>query len=418
MDKILIVDDEESILTQLKWALSKEYKVLPAADSKTALELLANEKPNLAMVDISLSPSHPEEEEGMKLLGKILELQPETKVVMVTGHQDRKTALKAINMGAHDYYQKPIDIEELKVIIKRTLKIQKLERENEILSRELEGERSFENMIGNCPPMMEVFNTIKKVATTDATVLITGESGTGKELAARAIHFQSNRKEGPFVVVNCGAIPENLLESELFGHEKGSFTGAHKTHRGKFEVANGGTIFLDEVGELSSNLQVKLLRCLQEREIERVGGNNPIELDLRIIAASNKNLEEEMFKNNFRKDLYYRLGVVSIALPPLRERSEDTPLFVQFLLNKFARENRKKTRGVTAEAMTAIRRYHWPGNIRELENRIKKAVIMTDKPVISSTDLGLEPIVQEQEPISASLKDARKQLEKKWSVTH
>ncbi|HDH99949.1 MAG: PEP-CTERM-box response regulator transcription factor [Candidatus Latescibacterota bacterium] len=384
MDRILVVDDDRGTLLQLKWALSKEYEVLLAGDAETALKLLEEGRPDIAILDVALSEGG---REGLEVLAKIAEEHPDTKAIVMTGIDDKEVALEAIEMGACDYYRKPVDVDELKVVIKRTLNIQKLERENRLLRRL--GQEPFEEMIGTCPKMLEVFEAIGKVATTDATVLVTGESGTGKELVARAIHFRSLRKEGPFVVVNCGAIPENLLESELFGHERGSFTGAYRTQKGKIELADGGTIFLDEVGELPPALQVKLLRFIQEKEIDRIGGGKPVKVDVRIIAATNRDLKERMLEGAFREDLYYRLSVVTIELPPLRERGEDIMLLANYFLNRFSSEVGKDIKGFTKDALQAMRSYTWPGNVRELENRVRKAVIMTENSVISSSDLGL-----------------------------
>ena len=388
-DLILVVDDDMGIREQLKWALSEDYEILLASQPTEAMKQLSEKKPDLILLDIALSPSAGDEE-GMELLKQMVKFDPKLKVIMITGQEGRELALKAIELGAHDYFQKPIDIDDLKVIIKRALYVQKLERENEALFHRLKEERRFEELIGSCPQMLKVYEVIKRISATDATALIYGESGTGKELVARAIHYRSPRQGKPFVTINCGAIPENLLESELFGHEKGSFTGAHLQRKGKFEIANGGTIFLDEIGELSPNLQVKLLRVLQEREIERVGGNVPIQLDVRVIAASNKNLEEEMDKGNFRQDLYYRLGVISVSLPPLRERGDDIILLAKSFLHKFSQDYGKVIRGFSPEAIRALMEYSWPGNVRELENKVKRAIIMADGNVIQSPDLDLK----------------------------
>jgi two-component system NtrC family response regulator len=388
-DLLLVVDDDEGIREQLKWALTEDYEVFLASNPSEAMEKVTEKRPDLVLLDIGLSP-HSGDEEGMELLKKMVKSDPKLKVIMITGKEGRELALKAVQLGAHDYFQKPVDIDELKVIIKRALYVQKLERENEALFHRLEEEKRFEDLIGCCPQMLNVYEVIKRVSATDATALIYGESGTGKELVARAIHYRSPRKGKPFVTINCGAIPENLLESELFGHEKGSFTGAHIQRKGKFEIANGGTVFLDEIGELSTNLQVKLLRVLQERQIERVGGNVPIQLDVRVIAASNKDLDVEMEKDNFRQDLYYRLGVISLSLPPLRERGDDIILLAKSFLCHFSRDYGKRIRGFSPEAIRAMMEYRWPGNVRELENKVKRAIIMADGNVIQSQDLDLK----------------------------
>jgi len=383
---VLIVDDEDGIRSQIKWALADEYRVLDAHTADETIEIIKRENPNLVTLDITLSPYG--DFDGISVLETIVRYDPRIKVIMITGHDEKEIALKAIQLGAHDYYQKPINLEELKTIITRALYIQKLELENELLTRKLQREKQFQDILGNSPQMLDVFDTIRKVLTTDVPVLINGESGTGKELVARAIHFQSARRDKPFIPINCGAIPENLLESELFGHEKGSFTGAYYQKKGKFELADQGTAFLDEIGELSVPLQVKLLRFLQEKEIERIGGKEPIQVEVRILAATNKNLAKEIETQNFRADLYYRLSVIAIDLPPLRERGDDILLLAQSFLNKYSKEYDKKVYDFDALAIKKMLHYKWAGNVRELENRIKRAVIMSQKSLISSEDLG------------------------------
>ena len=383
---ILIVDDEDGIRSQLKWALADEYRVLDAESTEQSLEILNREIPNLVTLDITLSPFG--DLDGIRVLEKILEIDPKIKVIMITGHDEKEIALKAIQLGAYDYYQKPINIDELRTIIRRALYIQKLELENETLNQKLQQEKQFQDIIGDSPPMMKVFEIMKKVLSTDVPVLISGESGTGKELVARAIHFQSPRRDKPFIPINCGAIPENLLESELFGHEKGAFTGAYYQKKGKFELANYGTAFLDEIGELSPKLQVKILRFLQEKEIERVGGKESKSLDVRILAATNKNLKKEIENQNFREDLYYRLGVITIDMPLLHERGDDVLLLANCFLSKYTKEYDKKISNFDALAIKKMQNYSWPGNVRELENRIKRAVIMSQKSIITSEDLG------------------------------
>lgn len=410
-DRILIVDDEENIRKQMKWALSGDYEVLLAQDRDTALRQLKERRPKLVALDIVLCPYSSNEGEGMELLEDIVKFDPGTKVIMVTGNDNRDNVLRAIKMGAYDYYVKPINLEEIKVIFKRALYIQKLEQENERLALELEEKHKFEDIIGTCPQIEQVFSIIRRVSPTTVTVLVNGESGTGKELVARAIHYNSPRKAQPFGVINCGAISENLLESELFGHEKGSFTDAYTRKLGKFELANKGTIFLDEIGELSLPLQVKLLRFLQERVIERVGGSEQIELDVRIIAATNTDLKKRLQEGTFREDLYYRLSVVTIPLPPLRERGEDILLLATSCLNRFSQESHKKIKGFSKEAKIAINEYSWPGNVRELENKIRRAVILTNNSLISPEDLALEAGKDKQARL---LKEAREQLDIKF----
>jgi len=384
---ILIVDDEEGIRSQIKWALSDEYRVFDAKTAEESLEILKREIPNLVTLDITLSPHG--DLDGIRILEKIIQFDSRIKIIMITGHEEKEIALKAIQLGAYDYYQKPIEIDELTTIIKRALYIQKLELENEALNQKLQRERQFDDIIGDSPQMREVFTVMRKVLTTDAPVLIYGESGTGKELVARAIHYQSPRSNKPFIPINCAAIPEHLLESELFGHEKGAFTGAYYQKKGKFELAHEGTAFLDEIGELSFGLQVKLLRFLQEKQVERVGGKEPISVDVRILAATNKELKKEVDNNNFRSDLYYRLNVIAINMPPLRERGEDILMLANCFLNKYSKEHDKRIINFDALAIKRMQQYRWPGNIRELENRIKRAVILGQNSLITSDDLGL-----------------------------
>lgn len=410
-DRILIVDDEEEIRKQLKWALSADYEVMEAPDKGSALDLVREKRPHLATLDISLDASSKDGCEGMELLGEALGIDPKLKVIMLTGNDNRELSLRAIKMGAYDYYVKPINLEELKVIFKRALYIQKLEQQNERLVMELEERHKFENIIGSSSGMREVFNVVKRVSPTDVTVLINGESGTGKELVARAIHYCSPRKDKPLGVINCGAIPENLLESELFGHERGSFTDAYAQKIGKLELANQGTVFLDEIGEMSLALQVKILRFLQERVIERVGGSEQIELDVRIVAATNSDLKKKIQEGAFREDLYYRLSVVTISLPPLRERGEDIALLAEHYLSRFSKENNKQIKGFSREAIKALSGYLWPGNVRELENKLKRAVILANNHQITLEDLGLEAGKDNQARL---LKKAREQLDIKF----
>jgi two-component system NtrC family response regulator len=407
--KVLIVDDDQGIRDQLMWALKDQYQILLAEDAPTAIEIVGEQRPQVVALDISLSPFE-QDEEGFEVLRKAMEIDPKIKVIMITGHELKDLALKAVHMGAYDYFNKPIDLSEMKIIIGRAITIQKLERENEQLMEKLEAERRFHDIIGSCPQMMKVFDLVDRVATTNATVLIFGESGTGKELVAKAIHRQSMRQGKPFMPINCGAIPDNLLESELFGYEKGAFTGAVERRKGRFELANGGTIFLDEIGELSPALQVKILRFLQEREIERVGGRESIELDVRIIAATNKDLQQEMEKGNFREDLYYRLSVVSILLPPLRDRGDDIVLLANSFLQHFNREYGKNIQSFSSEALLQLQNYNWPGNVRELENRVKRAVIMARGKRALPEDLDLQ--VTERGG-RLSLREVKDRLEKK-----
>ena len=386
--KILIIDDEEGIRDQFKWSLKQDYKVLVAGNAEEGIELFKSEHPDLVVSDIALSGNG--DQDGLQLFEDIQLLDSKVKVIIITGNEQRELAFKAVQMGAYDFYKKPIDLQEFKIILKRALHLQKLEAEIQLSTLENIAEFYTPEIIGKCQQMSEVYDIIERTSATDATILITGESGTGKELVAKALHMQSPRKDFPFVVINCGAIPENLLESELFGHEKGAFTGAHVQRKGRIERANQGTVFLDEIGELSVALQVKLLRFFQEREIERVGGREPIQIDVRIIAATNRNLEEEIEKERFRPDLFYRLSVIPINLPPLREREQDIFTLANHFLNKFNLEHERKIKGFSREATKLIQDYSWPGNIRELENKVKRAVIMTKNAVIIPEDFNLK----------------------------
>ncbi len=411
--KLLIVDDDESIRTQLKYAMRDDFTLFFAEDGKTALAALEEHHPRLVSLDLGLPPAAEGAEEGLRTLDEIIKLAPETKVVVVTGNGDRENAIRAIQLGAFDYHSKPVDLSAYKVVLHRAAYLQTLEAESEKHQETAESATRFEDILGTTPAMREIFWVVTRVAKTDATVLVQGESGTGKELLARAIHGNSRRKNRPFVAINCGAIPETLLESELFGHEKGAYTGAHIQRKGKLEVADGGTLFLDEIGEMSVPLQVKLLRFLQERQIERVGGREIIQVDVRIIAATNKDLKAELQAGNFREDLYYRLSVINIKLPPLRERGEDIILIANAFLRMGCREHRRKMR-FSIGALDALSRYPWPGNIRELENTVQRAVIMARGRFIEAADLGIE--VEPAGAALASLKEARGRAEREAIV--
>lgn len=419
MKKLLIIEDDPGIQSQLKWSLSNEYEVFQASDRMEALKIFDKQTPGVVTLDLGLPPDEMSADEGLICLHDIIMRAPEAKVIVVTGNSDRDNALKAVQMGAYDYFLKPIDMQELKVIIKRAAHLSEIEFENQKLHNLLERESGFFGMIGQSPEMRDVFNMIQKVAYTDATILITGESGTGKELVARAIHEKSTRSKGPFIPINCGAIPENLLESELFGHEKGAFTGAHAQQKGKFEFADGGTLFLDEIGEMSTRLQAKLLRFLQGKKIQRVGGRSDIELDSRIIAATNIDLNRAIGEGTFRKDLFFRISVIAIHIPPLRERGEDIRLLANTFLERYNVMFRKKIKGFSRAAMDAIEHHLWPGNVRELENRLQKAVITTEKTLVEPHNLELgERVDAEPDSMQSndgyegmSLREARKRLE-------
>ena len=385
---LLIVDDEETILKQLTWGLGNDFEIVTARTPDEALGAVKSSRPGIMILDLSLSDD-PSQLEGFRVLESSLQVIPTLKVIVITGHDERKNALEAISRGAYDFYAKPVVIDELRILLKRAAQLLSLEEELAALRKRGWERHEFEGIIALSEGMVSVFDTVKRVAPTDVTILLTGESGTGKELVAAAIHRRSPRRDGPFVPINCGAIPENLLESELFGHEKGSFTGAHTSRPGKFEVADRGTIFLDEIGELPPTLQVKILRFLQDQVIERVGAREPIKVDIRIIAATNRNLNEMIEKRTFREDLFYRINTVSIDLPPLRERGDDVTLLAMHFLNRFNREYSKNIRGFSNTARETLNLYPWPGNVRELENRLRRAVIMAPEKVIIPDDMDL-----------------------------
>jgi two-component system NtrC family response regulator len=409
--KLLVVEDDPGIARQLKWALADEYEVHMAEDAPSALKMVAAKKPSVVTLDLGLPPKPHEPVIGMELLGKILELEPNTKVVVVTGNGDRENAMKAISHGAWDYYHKPIKIDELRVIISRALHVNALEQESREHQEELEQQGRLDELIGASPQMKEIAAKVCKVAASDVSVLVVGESGTGKELIAKSIHSQSDRREKPFLAINCGAIPETLLEAELFGHEKGAFTGAHVQRKGKVEFADEGTLFLDEIGELPLLLQVKLLRFLQERSFERIGGRESIGVDVRIIAATQKNLVEALAVGEFREDLYYRLGVVTIEIPPLRTRGSDVLLLANYFLRKSCEEMKRPMAKLHLSAIEALREHEWPGNIRELENRVKRAVVMGDGALIRAEDLDL-PFAGQSDLQDETLKDFRERQER------
>jgi two-component system NtrC family response regulator len=409
--KILIVDDEEDIRNQMRWALSQDYEVFLAEDRAGALQNLERERPSVVTLDLGLPPHPRDVEEGFKTLEDLLAEDPLVKVVIISGRGEKENALKAIGLGAYDFFPKPILIDELKVIIRRAFQMYSLEQENLELQRRLNN-GPFEEILGTSTQMTQVFTSIRKVATTDASVLVAGESGTGKELVSKAIHRQSFRSNGPFVAINCGAIPENLLESELFGHEKGAFTGAHVQRRGRIELAEKGTLFLDEIGELPLPLQVKLLRFLQEHTIESVGGREEIGVDTRVISATNTDLKKAIQEGRFREDLYHRLGVVTIQVPPLRERGEDILLLARTFLQKYSTGNKKKISGFTRPAIIAINSYRWPGNVRELENKIKRAVIMAEGTKVTPEDMELTSATSKFEGFG--LREARDAFEKEF----
>ncbi len=421
MEKLLIVDDQDAIRTQLKWGFAKDFSVTLAGSAEEAIAAFSKYRPRVVTLDLGLPPQEDGAEEGLRCLGEMLKIQPKAKIIVVTGNTDRENALRAIQLGAYDFYHKPIELAELKVIVSRAFHLARLEDELSVLQKKLTKTDEL-GMVGQCPQMQQVFGTVRKIAGSDVSVLIQGESGTGKELVARAIHAMSVRRDGPFIAINCAAIPENLLESELFGHEKGAFTGAVGMVQGKFEYADGGTLFLDEIGELPTNLQVKLLRFLQDRTIQRVGGREDIPVNTRILGATNVEIEQAILTGKFRDDLYYRIGVISLKLAPLRERGDDIQLLANVFLKRFADNQGKKIRSFSPAAQEVLASYHWPGNVRELENKIQRAVILAENAAIEPADLNISPgasVALQGIREGMSLRDARDQLERemiRWSV--
>ncbi len=395
INKILIVDDDPALQEQLAWALKRDFGLVQCLDRESALQAASRELPDLVLLDLHLPPTNLLND-GLKNIGEIRRAHPEAVVIVMTGDEKTETPLRAIEEGAYDYFRKPIDLRELRIIINRALERQRIERENNRLRSEIESRYSFSQIIGYSEQMVEVFEAIRRVADSSATVILRGESGTGKELAARAIHFNSARRAGPFVSVNCAALPEGLIESELFGHEKGAFTGAQDMVVGRFERAEGGTLFLDEIGALGLPLQSKLLRVLDEREFTRLGGKNIIRVNLRLISATNENLENAIAAGRFREDLYYRINVVPINLPPLRDRREDIPLLLDHFMRRFSEERGNQKR-LDAEAIQYLMDYHWKGNVRELENLVQRLVLMIEGDTIKASHL--PPNILNQEPL-------------------
>jgi two-component system, NtrC family, response regulator len=404
--KLLLVDDEEVLLQQMRCALETEYEVFTSSDETDAIATFAREKPPVVTLDLSLDPSNPSDLAGLRLLEHILTQAPSTKVIIITANHDHANALRAVQSGAFDYFSKPVRLEVLRVMIQRAVHLHEIQAK--LMTRPAVSPANFQGIIGGSPRMRDLFRLVERVAASDVSVLIRGESGTGKELVARAIHQKSRRRNGPFVVVNCGAMPENLLESELFGHEKGAFNGAHAKKRGKLDLANTGTLFLDEIGELVPALQVKLLRFLQDRKIERVGGSLPTQLDVRIIAATNRDLERDVENRVFREDLYYRLKVAPLALPALRERKDDILPLAQYFLQRFSHEHRKPLQRLSSAAEDALLSHTWPGNVRELENLISRSVVLNPHPELTPSDLGL---AAESVTTDVNLKFAKKAIE-------
>ena len=408
--KLLIVEDDLGLQKQLKWSY-EDFEVFCAANREEAMTLLRSEEPDVVTLDLGLPPDPDGVSEGFAALDEMLKLKPDTKIIVASGHGAKESALRAISAGAWDFYQKPVDIDELHLIVRRAFHVRQLEMQNERLQQpDQAGELLLGSIITASSDMLKLARTIERVANTGVSVMLLGASGTGKELLARGLHNASDRRDKPFVAINCGAIPEALLESELFGHEKGAFTGAVKMTEGKIEIANGGTLFLDEVGDIPLPLQVKLLRFLQERNIERVGGRKTIPVDVRVVCATHRNLHKMISEQTFRDDLYYRLAEVTVNIPSLSERTGDSVLLAKHFVGRFAREMNPSIKGLSTSALTAIDQWSWPGNVRELENRMKRAVIMADGKFVTADDLEFG---DDDDAMLLNLKAAREAADRK-----
>ena len=407
--RLLIVDDDEDIRTQMKWALGNDYDLLTAGDRAGALAAFAAHHPAVTLLDLGLPPCPNQPDEGLAVLSKLLAQDPLAKVIVVSGQGEKQNAMRAVGAGAYDFLCKPVDMDQLRLLLQRCVYVTELEQEYRALQSSARAD-VFEDMLGASPQMQAVFDFIRKVGPTNAPVLILGESGTGKEMVAQALHRQSAQRNGPFVAINCNTIPENLLESELFGHEKGAFTGAHTQRKGHIESAAGGTLFLDEIGELPASVQVKLLRFLQEKCFQRVGGRQEIQSDTRVIAATNRNLQEHVASGKFREDLYFRLAVVVVKVPPLRERGDDIVLVAKAFLHNYSVEHAKAGLTFASDALRALNLHGWSGNVRELQNRIRRAVIMADGKRVTSKDLELTDTLSALPP--QTLKEARENVER------
>ena len=409
---LLVVEDDEGLQAQLKWAYD-DFEVVIAGNRESAIAALRSEAPAVVTLDLGLPPDPDGTTEGFAVLDAIMELKPDTKVIVASGHGARESALKAIERGAYDFYQKPLDIEALGLIVRRAFNLHAIESENRrLVSNASEDKTVLGRLITGAPEMVKVARTIERVASTSVSVMLLGASGTGKELLAQGLHDASDRAGKPFIAINCAAIPENLLESELFGHEKGAFTGAVKTTEGKIESADGGTLFLDEVGDIPLPLQVKLLRFLQERTIERIGGRKPISVNTRIVCATHQDLEKMIGEGTFREDLFYRLAEIVVRIPNLAERHGDAILLAKAFLKRFAKEMNPAVTGFAPDALTAIDAHDWPGNVRELENRVKRAVIMADSKLVGADDLDLGEGEEESAEV-LNLKAAREQADRR-----
>jgi two-component system NtrC family response regulator len=407
MEKLLIVDDDLGIQKQLKWSLS-DYDVVLAGDRQSAVAAVRRHEPKVVTLDLGLPPDESNASEGLACLQEILTIAPHTKVIVITGNDDRSNALKAIAAGAYDFYQKPIDQEVIEVIVARAFSLAMIEEENRNM-RSVAGNDI--GIIGNSQQIDRLRTMVKRIAPTQITALLLGESGTGKEVTANAVHIASDRKKKPFIAINCASIPETLLESELFGFEKGAFTGAHKTTIGKIECAEGGTLFLDEIGDMPFNLQAKLLRFLQEKKIERLGGRQEIDVDVRVVCATNQNLEEMVAAKTFREDLFYRVSEMTLNIPPLRDREEDVVILAQYFLQIYALEYKRNIKSFSEDGLSAIKTHRWPGNIRELQNKVKSSVIMSTGTQVNAFDLGFYDHTDTSFELELNLRTVREQAE-------
>ncbi len=407
MEKLLIVDDDPGIQKQLKWSLS-DYDVVLADTRESAIAAVRRYEPKVVTLDLGLPPDEANATEGLAALKEILAIAPHTKIIVITGNDDRTNALKAIEMGAYDFYQKPVDADVINVIVSRAFSLANIETDNRSM-KSVVGSDS--GIIGSSESIERLRVMVQRIAPTEITALLLGESGTGKEVTAKAIHKVSNRTDKPFIAINCASIPETLLESELFGFEKGAFTGAHKTTMGKIECAQGGTLFLDEIGDMPFNLQAKLLRFLQEKVIERLGGRQEIAVDVRVVCATNQNLEEMVANKQFREDLFYRITEITLNIPPLRERDEDVLILANFFLQQYAAEYKRNVKSFSDDGLQALKTHRWPGNIRELQNKVKSSVIMTTGTQVTAFDLGFFDQENAEYELSLNLRTVRENAE-------
>lgn len=407
MEKLLIVDDDPGVQKQLKWSLA-DYDVVLADTRESAIAAVRRHEPKVVTLDLGLPPDEANATEGLAALKEILTIAPHTKVIVITGNDDRTNALKAIEMGAYDFYQKPVDADVINVIVSRAFSLANIETDNRSM-RSVAGSDS--GIIGSSESIERLRTMVQRIAPTEITALLLGESGTGKEVTAKAVHRVSNRKDKPFIAINCASIPENLLESELFGFEKGAFTGAHKTTMGKIECAQGGTLFLDEIGDMPFNLQAKLLRFLQEKVIERLGGRQEIPVDVRVVCATNQNLEDMVANKEFREDLFYRITEITLNIPPLRDRDEDVLILANFFLQQYATEYKRNVKSFSDDGLQALKNHRWPGNIRELQNKVKSSVIMTTGTQVTAFDLGFYDQENAEYELSLNLRTVRESAE-------